>query len=176
MADRTAESRERGPAIRDVIRAELETTRAAFHALLETVPDEDWHRPSGNRAWTVGQVLYHMTLALRFLPQDVWLIRHLGWTPPLPGGLFDWLMDHMTRWSARGLSRRQVAQRYDAAHALVLRVLETIQDDEWARGMDYPDWDPLLSGYVTPTRCARGWPALASTLGPGSGRAAGRSR
>ena len=27
--------------------------------------------------------------------------------------------------------------------------LERIEDDEWAFGGDYPDWDPMLSGFVT---------------------------
>jgi hypothetical protein len=150
---------EGGGAIRDEIRAELEATRTAFHTLLESLSDEEWGQLSGNPAWTVGEVMYHMTLAPRFLPEDVRLIRRLGWAPKLPGGLFNALMALLTRLGARNCTPQDVAERYDAAHARMLGVLQTIRDDEWSKGMDYPDWDPLLSGYVTLERLFH-YPAL----------------
>jgi len=35
---------------REEIRAELEATRAAYHELLDSLSDEDWHKKSGNPA------------------------------------------------------------------------------------------------------------------------------
>ncbi len=29
-----------------------------------------------------------------------------------------------------------------------MQALESIQEDEWDFGVDYPDWDPMLSGFV----------------------------
>jgi hypothetical protein len=159
MAGTPGQEIEDGGAIRDEIRAELEATRAAFHALLESLSDEDWARGSGNPAWTVGEVMYHMTLAPRFLPEDVRLIRRLGWAPKLPGGLFNALMALLTRLGARNRTSQDVAEQYDAAHERMLAVLETIRDEEWSKGMDYPDWDPLLSGHVTLERLFH-YPAL----------------
>ena len=36
---------------RQAIRAELEKTRAAFHALLAQIPGDDWERPTSNPVW-----------------------------------------------------------------------------------------------------------------------------
>jgi hypothetical protein len=137
------------------MRAELEATREAYHALLDTLSDEDWRKASGNPAWTVGQLMVHMTFAPRMLPADVKLIRRGGWMPKLPAFLFNWSNVLMTRWSARKESVHTVGALYDAAHDNALRVLETIQDEEWSLGREYPDWDPMLSGYVTLERLFR---------------------
>ncbi len=37
---------------REALRAELEGTRMAYHALLDEIPDAAWDHPSGNPAWT----------------------------------------------------------------------------------------------------------------------------
>jgi hypothetical protein len=144
-----------GGSLREEIRAELEATRQAYHALLDSLSDEDWKRASGNPAWTVGQLMVHMTFAPRMLPADVGLIRRGGWMPNLPAFLFNWSNVLMTRWSARKETIHTVGALYDAAHGNALGALETIQDEEWALGREYPDWDPLLSGYVTLERLFR---------------------
>ena len=144
-----------GSTLREEIRAELESTRQAYHALLGTLSEEDWKKPSGNPAWTVGQLMVHMTFAPRMLPADVKLSRRGGWMPNLPAFLFNWSNVLMTRWAARKESVHTVGALYDAAHSNALGVLETIQDEEWSLGREYPDWDPLLSGFVTLERLFR---------------------
>jgi len=141
--------------LREEIREELEATRQAYHALLESLAEEDWKKPSGNPAWTVGQVMVHMTFAPRMLPADVGMIRSGGWMPKLPAFLFNWANVLMTRWAARNQSAQSVGALYDAAHDRVLALLDTIQDDEWILGREYPDWDPMLSGTVTIERLFR---------------------
>jgi len=42
------------------IRNELETTRSVFHALLESLSEDDWRRQSLNPGWTNGEVMAHM--------------------------------------------------------------------------------------------------------------------
>lgn len=138
-----------GTSISEELRAELEATRVAFHELLDSIPAENWNKPTSNPAWTVGELVFHMTVALRMLPEDVRLIRRLGWTPRPPASLFNWLNERLTRRGARGLTAEDVGEKYDTAHREVLRLMETIKGDEWEKGMDYPDWDPLLSGHVT---------------------------
>ena len=140
---------------REQIRQELEATRQAYHALLESLAEEDWKKPSGNPAWTVGQLMVHMTFAPRMLPADVGMIRSGGWMPKLPAFLFNWANVLMTRWAARNQSAQSVGALYDAAHDRVLALLDTIQDDEWSLGREYPDWDPMLSGTVTIERLFR---------------------
>lgn len=135
--------------LRDELRAELKTSRQAYHALLDSLSEEDWEKPSGNPAWTVGQLMVHMTFAPRMLSADVNLIRRGGWMPNLPAFLFNWSNVLMTRWAARKETVHSVGALYDAAHDRALSVLETVQDDEWSLSRNYPDWDPLLSGTVT---------------------------
>jgi hypothetical protein len=141
--------------LRQEIRAELETTREAYHALLNSLSADDWRKPSGNPAWTVGQVIYHMTMAPRMLPSDVRMIRRGRRAPGLPAFIFDSLNVLVTRWGARKHTPQSVGQAYDAAHAAALAAFETIQDHEWAKGIEYPDWDPMLSGFVTIERLFR---------------------
>ncbi len=141
--------------LRAEIRAELEATREAYHALLNTLSDEDWRKPSGNAAWTVGQVIYHMTMAPRMLPSDVRMIRRARRAPRLPACVFNALNVLATRWGARKHTTQSVGRAYDAAHAAAMAAFETIQDHEWAKGVEYPDWDPMLSGFVTIERLFR---------------------
>ena len=135
--------------LREEIRAELEATRSSFHDLLNSLSDADWQKPSGNPAWTTGQLMYHMTFAPRMVPSDVRLIRRMGWTPKPPAFLFNGLNILLTRWGARKHTPQSLGGAYDAAHQVALDLLDTIQDDEWDKGMEYPGWDPLLDGYVT---------------------------
>jgi hypothetical protein len=135
--------------IREAIHTELESTRRAFHALLAEITIEDLSKPSLNPAWTVGEVLYHMSLAPKNLPSDVWLIRNLKWIPKFPAGTFNRLNVIFTRRGARNTTHESLAEAYEQAHAKALTCLESIHDDEWNLGTTYPDWEPLLSDYVT---------------------------
>jgi hypothetical protein len=139
----------------EVIRADLEATRDSYHELLDSLSDKDWQRRSGNQAWTIGQVMYHMTVAPRMLPADVRMIRKGGRAPKFLAALFDWLNIILTRWGARKHTRQTIGDAYDVAHAAALEALDTIREDEWDNGVEYPDWDPLLSGFVTIERLLR---------------------
>ena len=141
--------------IRQQLHDELESTRQDFHLLLDEILEEDYDLPSLNSAWTIRKVLYHMSLAPRNLPSDVRLIRHLKWVPKLPAGPFNRINAALTRRGARNLDKEALAVKYNEAHARSLQALETVKDDEWAFGVDYPDWDPILSGFVTLERLFR---------------------
>ena len=43
-----------------LIGSDLEATRASFHALLDSLTEADWYRPSLNPGWTNGEILAHM--------------------------------------------------------------------------------------------------------------------
>ncbi len=140
--------------IRDELRQEIEETRAAFHRLLEEVPDEALSRPSDNPAWTVGEVLYHMSLAPRMMVSDVSMItgqRKVYKLLPklIPQALFDWVNKVYTRSKGRNLSRAELANVYDEATRKILQVLESVQDEDFQKSAIYPGWDPLLAGEVT---------------------------
>ena len=139
---------------RALLRLEIEATHQRFHDLLNLIPDESFSLPSSNPAWTVGQVLYHMSIAPRLMILDVQMISGQRWIyrliPRLMSkNMFDWLNVRLTRYGARNISRQFLADHYDQAHNSVLQVLDTLPESDFARSLPYPDWDELLSGEVT---------------------------
>jgi hypothetical protein len=135
--------------IQESLRAELESTREAFHVFAESIDEGDWQKPSVNPAWNVGALVYHMTVALQFLPEDVQVIRRFRRMPRPPAFLFHRFNEWYTRFMARRYSPQTVGEAYDKAHDRVMTVLASIRDDEWERGLEYPGWDPMLSGFVS---------------------------
>ena len=89
--------------IPDQLRQEIEETRQAFHQLLGEIPESAYGMESDNPAWSVGEVLYHMSLAPRLIGTDVKMItgqRPIYRLVPtlFPRKPFDWL----TATSIRG--------------------------------------------------------------------------
>lgn len=133
---------------RETLRQELEATRLAYHELLEAIPEWGWERPTANPAWNVRQTMFHMTLAPRFLPGDVAMLRR-GWVPKVPAWLFDLLNKWYTRWVGSRQTPAGLAAEYDKRHAAVLALLETIRPEEWALAGEYPAINENLSGSRT---------------------------
>ncbi len=139
-----------GDEMGEALAQELEATRAAFHQLLQSIPAGRFNAPTPNPAWNVGQMLFHMSVALKFLPADVALIRRSRQLPRFfPAFLFHWLNKQYTRWGGRRPTHAYLAAQYDKAHALTLAALRRVAADEWQKGMSYPGWDPMLSGFVS---------------------------
>ncbi|MDX1414441.1 MAG: DinB family protein [Candidatus Promineifilaceae bacterium] len=140
--------------VRDELRHEIEETRAAFHQLLAKIPDEALSRPSDNPAWTIGEVLYHMSLAPRLMVADVSMITsqrnvYQLFIKMIPQSLFDWVNKIYTRSKGSNLSRQELAAAYDQATAKILQTLHEVKDEDFRKSAAYPGWDPLLSGEVT---------------------------
>jgi len=140
--------------IREELQTEIEETQQAFHALLASIPDEAFDLPSDNPAWTIGKVLYHMSIAPRMMGTDVKMIVTQSWMYKIipvviPKRLFDWANKHLTRWGAHNLSREILKEEYDKAHAATLKTLHEVKDSDFGKKVNYPNWDPLLSGEVT---------------------------
>lgn len=133
---------------REQLRQELEATRLAYHELLEAIPEWGWERPTANPAWNVRQTMFHMTLAPRFLPGDVAMLRR-GWVPKVPAWLFDLLNKWYTRWAGARQTRTSLAAEYDRRHEAVLALLETIRPEEWALAGEYPAINENLAGTRT---------------------------
>ncbi|NUM44050.1 MAG: nitroreductase family deazaflavin-dependent oxidoreductase [Anaerolineales bacterium] len=136
--------------LKDQLRAELEETRQAYHALLAEVTENDWDLPSANPAWTLGEMLYHITVATQNIPLDVALVRRTPWLPNPPIGLLHMLNGPLTRYGANQHPRAALAEKFDRDHAALLALLETVREDEWAKGRTYHAYDPPhLKGFVT---------------------------
>ena len=138
--------------MRAVFQTEMEDTRRAFHLLAASLTMDQWNRPSDNPGWTIGQVMFHMTLAPRFVRADLFIMRRLRWMPRPPAAVFHTLNKHYTRLAARGLTPATVTDEYDRSHHLALEALVSVEPHEWKMGMSYPVRDPLLGRYVTVER------------------------
>jgi hypothetical protein len=139
---------------RDELRQEIEATKMEFHKLLDSIPVQAYDLPSDNPAWTVAEVLFHMSIAPRLLGEDVKIMMRQGWfirlvSIILPRKLFDWGNKQLTRYGARNASPEFLARKYDQAHTAALEALSKVDEADFGRKFHYPDWDPLLSGEVT---------------------------
>ncbi len=123
---------------------ELDATRQAFYALVAALTPADWTRPSANPAWTIGEVLWHITGYLFLIPQQlIWL--QSGSFPDLTQRSADQLNRGnvlQTRAGAQRQTFRSIVQAYEEGHAATLAALQTVRDDEWQIGIRMPDMGP----------------------------------
>jgi uncharacterized protein (TIGR03083 family) len=136
-----------GP-LHQALRAELEATRQAFHALLATLAPADWTRPSLNPAWTIGEVLWHIAGYLFLIPQQLgWL--QTGTFPDQSQRSADELNRgnvQQTRAGAKAQTLISIAQAYEEGHALTLAALRRVRDDEWPIGVRMADMGSTFTG------------------------------
>ena len=127
------------------IRADMEATRTAYHRLLDSLSDADLQRPCVISKWTIQEMLCHMALLLeQAVPMMVKQARKGKSMPKLLDTRFGhWLNYQMAVRAARKANRASIAQRYDAAHGNLLRLLENVRESEWDLPTAYPDGRPL---------------------------------
>ena len=147
--------------VREEILAELAATRSAFHALLEPLSDADLRKPSHNPGWTNGEILFHMTFGFILILTLGPMVRLWGRLPKrsssgfarlLNGmtGFFNWFNALGPRAGGKVFTRKRIGRLYDWVYRALVRLVNSVHDDEWTRGMYYPDrWDALFSEYMT---------------------------
>ena len=119
---------------REAIRAELESTRRAYHELVKSISHDDWTKKTANPGWRVGQILWHLAWGAGYFPRGVEECRKgKARNPPT------WIMNPMnkliTRIGSRGATPQSVSSKYDAAHGRILACLDRVKDDEWSKGV-----------------------------------------
>jgi len=119
---------------RQAIRDELESTRQAYHQLLDSLSDEDWRKKSGNPAWSVGQLMWHLGRGMEFFTEAVAYCRK-GRAPNPPSWLIAPGNVLLTRFGSRGATPASAAEKYDRAHKALLACLDSVQEDEWGKGV-----------------------------------------
>lgn len=146
---------------RQAVRTDLVAARAEFHRLFDALVDDDWRRRSHNPGWTNGEILFHVALGFFLLPILLPLMRLFGRFPRGVSRTFAAALNLVTdpfnlvnglgpRVGGRVLRRRSLGRLYDGALARVLRMVDTMPDDAWQRGMDYPNrWDAVFQPYMT---------------------------
>ncbi|MCP5097105.1 MAG: nitroreductase family deazaflavin-dependent oxidoreductase [Chloroflexi bacterium] len=133
---------------RNKLRQELVETRTAYHALVAEIPESLWDRPTANPAWNIGTLLFHITIALKFFPGDLKMLRNGRFITP-PKKLFDKLNEWYTSWAARKHNPQSLLIEYNKVHTRVMHLLDDIKEDEWQLSGIYPDINENLAGEQT---------------------------
>jgi len=139
---------------------EMEITRQNFHHLLDSVPEGSYSHPSDNPAWTIGEVLHHITIGLRALRFEIWMTRHarglfqLGMNS-FPSTLFNKINAQFARRN-RISARQKLTEAYENGHAGIMSSLTRMSEDDLQKSVIYPDdLVPELAGKVTVERIFR---------------------
>jgi hypothetical protein len=143
------------------VRQVLASTRRDFHALVDALPERALREPSTNPAWTNGEILFHMAFGFFLLPVLLPLVRLFGRLPKgwskrfadfLNAGtsLFNIINAWGPHVGGRVMSRHVLVKVFDRVYRRTLRIINTIPEAEWQRGMYFPwKWDGLFQDYMT---------------------------
>lgn len=116
------------------IRGDLERTHDAYRELIGQIPDGKWDATSGNRAFTCGQLAWHIASALDFSAGLIEAARKGKQTnvPSFLMPLGNKLNVLRIRRGARKATRDSVLADYERQQARLLRLLEDVTDAEFA--------------------------------------------
>ncbi len=146
---------------KDIIKAELESTRATFHALLDSLSESDLRKKSCNAGWTNGEILAHMLFGFIILNALLPMARLWGWFPkwtsrPFAGLLnlftvpFNWINALGARMQARVFTYHRIGNLFDRIYFSLIKQINSIKDEEWEHGMCYPTrWDANFNDFMT---------------------------
>ena len=112
------------------LREELELHRIAFLQLVDTLPDERWNDKSPTTAWTVREVLVHLTWALEQLPREIESARRGKGMFNYPKWMANPVSYWMTRWTARGATRVSIRSRYETGISNAIDSLDHVSSSE----------------------------------------------
>lgn len=136
-------------------------TRVRFHSLLDSLSEDDFQQQSLNAGWTNGEILAHMTFGFIVINALLPLVRLWGRMPKGSSRWFAWLLNAFTgpfNWfnalGARGqgkvFTHQRIEEIYDRAYLSLLKKIDSIQNDEWERGMYFPTkWDSNFDEFMT---------------------------
>jgi hypothetical protein len=146
--------------IKPILAQDIQEAHEKFIALLDSIPEADYSTPTDNPAWTVGDILYHITLGPRALALEIWMITHAS-------GLYQFGMNHfpsklfnrVNAWFARRgnrINRQKLVKAYEAGHAAIRSRLRRTREEDMKKAVEYPaDFVSELSGRVTVERLFR---------------------
>ena len=147
--------------IREEINQELEITRTTFHALLDSLSENDFRKQSRNPGWTNGEILAHMTFGFMITNVLLPMARLWGrlpkgsskWFAQLLNaftGPFNWFNMLGARWQGKFFTRKRIGNIYDHVYFSLVKQIHSIKDNEWELGMYYPTkWDSNFSEFMT---------------------------
>lgn len=143
------------------LEAQLDDTHRRFIELVNSIPEENYSLPTDNPAWSVGDILFHITLGPRAIALEAWMIVHAS-------GLYGLVMRHfpsrlfnrVNAWFGRGrserVSRQGLLRAYGRAHAVIKSRLRRTREEDLGKMVVYPaDFVSELAGVVTVERLFR---------------------
>jgi hypothetical protein len=146
--------------LREELLQDLEAARLSFHHLLDSVPESSYSHPSDNPAWTIGDVLYHITLGPPALRFEIWMIRHAPWLirivlNPLTSRIFNWGNALFARMPKQ-ITRQTLLKAYERGHTGMISSLKRMEEADLRRSTVYPpDFVSELAGEVSIERVFR---------------------
>ena len=143
--------------LKEELARDLENTRQNFHNLLDSVPEALYVHPSDNPAWTIGDVLNHITIGLPAIRVELWMISHAR-------GLFQFVLNDATskliNWinapfaRSRGrVTHQRLIKAYEAGHAGLMSSLRRVREEDFGKSINFPvAFVSELAGVVTVER------------------------
>ena len=114
------------------IRSELEGTHNAYRELVSQIPDDKWGTTSGNGAFTVGQLAWHIASGLDFGAGIIQAARK-GKQTNIPSFLMPLgykINEFRIRSRSKNATRESVLADYERDHARLLGLLDGVSDTE----------------------------------------------
>ena len=120
----------------DGARAALEQARAEFRELVLGLSSEKWNQKSNNGGWSNGQLCWHIAFGAGAGGQSVSRLRNnKGMNPPAPlMSVFNFASLWMVRIRSRSATPDSVLAFFDEGYARTVKLIDTIDDDEWGNG------------------------------------------
>jgi len=147
--------------IRTGIRMGLEEARRTFHALLDSMDEEDFQRQSLNPGWTNGEIMAHITFGFMILNSLLPMVRVWSKLPrrfsqAFAAGLnsittpFNWFNKLGARMQGKVFTCQRIGRQFDRTMDRLLKNLDSVKEWEWERGMAYPvKWDANFDEFMT---------------------------
>ena len=128
--------------VREELAQELESARDGFHYLVNSVPEGFYAHASDNPAWTIGDVLYHITLGPPALQFEIWMIRYLPGLFPLVMNRFVSTIFNRINAIFTGRPKRitpsMLIRSYEKGHTGLVSRLKRTRDADFRRSVTYP--------------------------------------
>ena len=122
------------PVDRAAVRGGLERTHEAYRELIGEIPDAKWRATSGNRAFTCGQLAWHLASSVGFAADLVEAARKGKQTnvPSFVMPLAYRLNEVRIRRGSRRATRDSVLADYARHQARLLRLLDDVKDADFS--------------------------------------------
>jgi hypothetical protein len=146
--------------IKQALAQEIQETHNNFLALLDTISEVDYSLPTDNPAWTVGDILFHITLGPRALSFEIWMLVHARGLfqfgmKYFPSRLFNRINAIFARRGAQ-INRQMLIRSYEAGHVVIRSLLRRTREEDMQKSVVYPaEFVPELAGEVTVERLFR---------------------